>query len=209
MLIIDAQVHAWQQGEASGHHRKTPLTIEVLQQEMARAGVDRVLLVPPLWDPTGNAYALEAAQRYPGKFAVMGLLPPDAVDRATGPARVLAWNRQPAMVGLRFLFNSPERLAPLRAGALEWVWPAAEEARLAVAVLVPDALDIAASIAERHPRLAEVIDQALVVEQAANSIADDPDYQRALREAEGLEWSANVAVELVSGFVKDWLKKLL
>ena len=63
--------------------------------------------------------------------------------------------------------------------------------------------------AERHPRLAEVIDQALVVEQAANSIADDPDYQRALREAEGLEWSANVAVELVSGFVKDWLKKLL
>jgi len=63
--------------------------------------------------------------------------------------------------------------------------------------------------AQRHPRLAEVIDQSLLVEQAAGSIADDPDYQRALREAEGMEWSANVAVELVSGFVKDWLKKLL
>ena len=62
---------------------------------------------------------------------------------------------------------------------------------------------------ERHPRLAEVIDQSLLVEQAAASIADDPDYQRALREAEGMEWSANVAVELVSGFVKDWLKRLL
>jgi len=63
--------------------------------------------------------------------------------------------------------------------------------------------------AQRHPRLAEVIDQSLLVEQAAASIADDPDYQRALREAEGMEWSADVALELVSGFVKDWLKKLL
>jgi hypothetical protein len=63
--------------------------------------------------------------------------------------------------------------------------------------------------AERHPRLAEVIDQSLLVEQAAASIADDLDYQRALREAEGLEWSANMAVELVGGFVKDWLKRLL
>jgi hypothetical protein len=65
------------------------------------------------------------------------------------------------------------------------------------------------SFAERHPRLAEVIDQSLLVEQATASIADDPDYQRALREAEGMEWSANVAMELVGGFVKDWLKRLL
>jgi len=63
--------------------------------------------------------------------------------------------------------------------------------------------------AQRHPRLAEVIDQSLLVEQATASIADDPDYQRALREAEGMEWSASVAMELVRGFVTDWLKKLL
>jgi hypothetical protein len=62
--------------------------------------------------------------------------------------------------------------------------------------------------AKRHPRLAEVIDQSLLVQQAAASIADDPDYQRALREAEGMEWSAGVAMELVRGFVIDWLKKL-
>ena len=45
--------------------------------------------------------------------------------------------------------------------------------------------------AQRHPRLAEEIDQSLLVEQAAASIADDPDYQRALREAEGIEWSSS------------------
>jgi hypothetical protein len=65
------------------------------------------------------------------------------------------------------------------------------------------------SFAERHPRLAEVIDQSLLVQQATASIADDPDYQRALREADGMEWSANVAIELIRGFVLDWLKKLL
>jgi len=37
----------------------------------------------------------------------------------------------------------------------------------------------------RHPRLAEVIDQQLLVAQAVASIADDPEYQRALREADG------------------------
>ena len=63
--------------------------------------------------------------------------------------------------------------------------------------------------AQRHPRLAEVIDQSLLVEQATASIADDPDYQRALREAAGMEWSADIAIELVRGFVKDWLKRLL
>ena len=61
---------------------------------------------------------------------------------------------------------------------------------------------------ERHPRLAEVIDQSLLVSQATASIADDPEYQRVMREATGLEWSADVALELVRGFVRDFLRTL-
>lgn len=162
MQIVDAQVHPWKEGQASGHHRQTPLTIEVLQQEMAQAGVDRVLLVPPLWDPSGNAYALDAARRQPGRFAVMGLLSCEGLDPRTGRERVLAWNRQPGMVGLRFLFNSPDRAEPLRSGALDWVWPAAEEAGLAVALLIPGGLDAVAAIAQRHPRLDLIVDHLAV-----------------------------------------------
>ena len=51
--------------------------------------------------------------------------------------------------------------------------------------------------------------QLRLVEQAAASIADDPEYQRALREADGMEWSATVAAELIGGFVRDWLRRLL
>lgn len=162
MLIVDAQVHPWKEGQSSGHHRQTPLTIEVLQQEMAEAGVERVLLVPPLWDPAGNTYALEAARRQPERFAVMGLPFGELSDPQTRRERLLAWKRQPGMVGLRFLLNSPDRAAPLRAGELDWVWPAAEEAGLAVALLIPGGLDAVAAIAERHPGLNLIVDHLAV-----------------------------------------------
>lgn len=162
MLIVDAQVHPWKEGQASSHHRQTPLTMEVLRQEMDQAGVDRVLLVPPLWDPSGNAYALQAASRQPERFAVMGLPSRDLLDAQGGRERLLAWKRQPGMVGLRFLLNSPDRAAPLRAGDLDWVWPAAEEAGLAIAMLIPGGLDAVAAIAQRHPRLELIVDHLAV-----------------------------------------------
>jgi L-fuconolactonase len=92
----------------------------------------------------------------------MGLPSSELLDPQIGRERLLAWKLQPGMVGLRFLLNSPERIEPLRAGALDWVWPAAEDAGLAVALLVPGRLDAAAAIAERHPRLNLIVDHLAV-----------------------------------------------
>jgi hypothetical protein len=39
---------------------------------MNEAGVDRVVIVPPSWEGERNDYALEAASKYPDRFAVMG-----------------------------------------------------------------------------------------------------------------------------------------
>jgi hypothetical protein len=41
---------------------------------MDEAGVDRVVVVPPGLNDN-NSYALEAARRYPNRFAVMGRIP--------------------------------------------------------------------------------------------------------------------------------------
>src|SRR5579875_3294892 len=106
MEIIDAQVHAWADGTSTGHHRREPITREVLEAEMAAAGVDRAVLVPPLWDPKGNAYSLELAAAAPERFTVMGLPGADP----TGQART--WRDQPGLAGMRFLFNTEDRLAP-------------------------------------------------------------------------------------------------
>ena len=41
-------------------------------KEMATAGVDRAIIVPPTWAGDSNAWALEMAARYPNRFAVIG-----------------------------------------------------------------------------------------------------------------------------------------
>jgi len=62
---------------------------------------------------------------------------------------------------------------------------------------------------ERHPRLAEVMDQQAMVEQAAAQIADDPEYQKAMAEAQSQGLIGSTLIDLVRGFVKDWLVRLV
>jgi len=52
-----------------------PFTIEKLVPLMDEAGVDRAVIVPPDWAGYRNDYGLEAAKRYPNRFAVMGRIP--------------------------------------------------------------------------------------------------------------------------------------
>lgn len=170
MLIADAQVHAWSQGESTGHHRRAPITGEVLLAEMDEAGVDRVVLVPPLWDPSGNAYSLALARQQPTRFAVMGLLDAGETDLA---GRVRGWTREPGMLGMRFLFNTKERLAPVLQGRYDAVWPLAEEAGLVLAFLAPGALDLVDRIASRHPSLRIVVDHLGVPRGASGPTAFD------------------------------------
>jgi L-fuconolactonase len=134
MMIVDSQVHAWVAGESTGHHRRAPISRDVLQAEMSRAGVARAVLVPPLWDPHGNAYSLALAREAPERFAVMGLLAPGDHDPA---ASLRALQREPSMRGIRLLLNTRDRMVPLQTGALDALWPAAEQAGTLVALLVP------------------------------------------------------------------------
>ncbi len=73
--IIDAQVHIWSKTVVPtfGLHRKAQkFTAEELLKEMDEAGVDAALIHPPSWDPDSNGLSVEAAQKYPDRFAVMG-----------------------------------------------------------------------------------------------------------------------------------------
>jgi len=80
MTIIDAQVHVWPpetaerpyyQRRCIQTHRPVAFEYPDLLGEMTAAGVDRAILVPPSWEGYRNDYALEAAQKYPNRFAVM------------------------------------------------------------------------------------------------------------------------------------------
>jgi predicted TIM-barrel fold metal-dependent hydrolase len=79
MLIVDGQVHIWA-ASTPGHpwparhapHRPLPLGADDCLKEMAAAGVDRAILLPPSWEGKRNDLVIEAARKYPDKFERRG-----------------------------------------------------------------------------------------------------------------------------------------
>jgi predicted TIM-barrel fold metal-dependent hydrolase len=102
MLIVDGQIHLWEKGTPSAHHRQEPYSAEQAIAGMGAAGVDRALIHPVLWDPDSNELAVEAVRKYPDRFAVMGWF---YLDDPNGRDLVAHWKERPGMLGMRFYTN--------------------------------------------------------------------------------------------------------
>jgi predicted TIM-barrel fold metal-dependent hydrolase len=159
MKIIDAQVHIWSQTviPPGGGHRQVPgFTAEELLAEMKEAGVDGALIHPPAsWDPTSNALSIEAAKKYPDRFAVMGQFPPDNRDNEK---LIPGWLDQPGMLGLRWAMLYREQPRQVKDGMFDWIWPAAEKAGVPVSLQAGVFLRKFRWIAQTHPQLTLIID---------------------------------------------------
>lgn len=189
MKIIDAQVHIWGQGVPGHMHRQIPvLTAEEMLAEMDEAGVDAALIHPPRsWDPDSNALAVDAARRYPDRFAVMGQF---ALEVPENRGLIAGWRNQPGMVGLRWPLIAPEQQAWLREGKLDWLWPAAAQEGLPIAMLGSQFLPEFRRIAEAHPVLRLILDHCGLVRLATDEAA----FAR-LGELEALAKLPNVALK--------------
>jgi predicted TIM-barrel fold metal-dependent hydrolase len=169
MRIIDAQVHIWSSGTPIEPHRPVSVfTREELLAEMAAAGVDAAVIHPPSWDPNSNAVAIDAARRYPDKFAILGHFP---LDRPESRTLVDTWKTQPGMLGLRYALVRPEQQTWHEDGTMDWLWPAAERAGLPVALLAGRFLPVFRGIAERHPGLKLIIDHLGLVRRTKDAAA--------------------------------------
>jgi L-fuconolactonase len=164
MTIIDAQVHVWPpetaekpyiKEDASKPHRPVAFEYPDLLGEMTAAGVDRVILVPPSWEGYRNDYALEAAQKYPDRFAVMGKVP---LNDSASEAKMASWLKQPGMLGFRISFRHAGTHSWLDDGTADWFWVAAEKYDIPVMVFAPFAVEKIGEIAERHPGLRVIVD---------------------------------------------------
>ena len=152
--IVDAQVHLWKAETPDWKWvpgRKPqlpePFTIEKLVPLMDEAGVDRVVIVPPSWPGDRNDYALEAVQRYPQRFHVMGRIP---LEKPESVKLIPTWREQPGMLGIRALFNG-QMTSWLSDGTADWFWSAAEKANVPVMVFAPGQGPALGRIADRHP----------------------------------------------------------
>jgi hypothetical protein len=65
------------------------------------------------------------------------------------------------------------------------------------------------AFAQDHPNLAAVIDQTLLLEQAAACLQDDAEYREAMELASITGLGGSAVVDLIERFVKGWLGKLV
>src|ERR1700694_1087260 len=159
-MIVDSQVHLWKAetpdwpwvpGRVA--QLPEPFSIEKLLPLMNEAGVDRAVIVPPSWPGDRNDYGLEAARRYPDRFAVMGRI---SLRNPQSAALLPTWKTQPGMLGVRVTFLAATG-AWLTDGTADWFWPAAEKAGIPVMALATN-ISALGRIAERHPQLTLIID---------------------------------------------------
>ena len=165
MLVTDAQIHLWElerpdrpwpRDGRSTPHRPDGFTAEQMLAEMDPIGVDRAVIVPPSWIGETNAYALEAAEQYPDRFAVMGRF--DPTDQAF-LSQLPTWLDQPHMLGIRVTFNAAHLVAGLDNGMFEPLWAGAERYGVPVMALFSGPLITrVAPIVESHPGLSLIID---------------------------------------------------
>ncbi len=64
------------------------------------------------------------------------------------------------------------------------------------------------AFAERHPRLAAVLDEPVVVDQALQCLADDPEYKDAMARAAAAGLAAEAVGEFVRKCVGRWIRQL-
>jgi predicted TIM-barrel fold metal-dependent hydrolase len=191
MLIVDSQIHIWENAKMSPHHRQIPTySKDDALEEMASAGVDAALVHPPSTLPQTVPLAVQAARLHPDKFAILGHF---AVEKIENRGLIDTWKQQPGMLGLRFTFNQPHQQSWWNDGTLDWLWPAAERAGIPIALLAGGHLETLARVAERHPALRLLVDHLGRVGRTT----DDPAFAN-LSHLLALARFPNVAVK-VSG----------
>src|SRR6266571_6247473 len=164
MLITDSQIHIW---KAEAPARTWPddhippekpdgWTAEQMLALMDGAGVDRAVIVPPVWcgDPLANEHAFEACERFPGRFAIMARFDQHA---AKARERLQNYLAQPNVLGIRLSGWSMPELLPADS-EFSWFWDDCEKLGIPLMILIGARVGELAPIIEKHPNLTVIID---------------------------------------------------
>jgi predicted TIM-barrel fold metal-dependent hydrolase len=203
--IVDTQIHVWEPNskerpwdEAFARTRASfisfgdAITIERAVGAMEAVGVAKALVTSfHLYHDID--YALEAAERHPGRFAVVphvDLNAPDLADLVTEYAA------HPSVVAMRvsFMGKGLEYYDRLHAGAYDGLIEATKAARLPLMMLVSSNVSEAGWIARRHPDLTVIVDHLGMI-QGPNRQPPEDRFS-GIGDLLGLASIGNVAVKL-------------
>ena len=157
MRIVDAQIHIWSGGLPEQHGPSAGDRVSPPDEAIApdgrgrrRRGRDPSAKL----GPEDDEMAVEAVRDYPGRFAIMGGCRSTS-QRAAAGGDLAQTSR--ACSGCATA-SCATRAHWLEDGTLDWLWAAAEQAGVPIAMLATDSLRQIGAIAERHPGLRLTID---------------------------------------------------
>lgn len=125
--------------------------------------------MPPSFDADRNDYAIEAVEKHPGRFAIMGRVP---LHGGAGRGLLKGWRAQPGMLGVRLTFHRKEDRPWLTDGIADWFWGEAEANDIPVMVHAPERLAVIGAIAARHPGLRIIVDHMGFAGETMDDFAD-------------------------------------
>jgi predicted TIM-barrel fold metal-dependent hydrolase len=174
-MITDAQVHLfqpdtpetpWPNEPGRGAGKVPSYTYEQMIGAMDAIGVDRAVIVPPVWAGDRNDYAFEACAASPGRFAIMGRLDPFAPG---SPEILETWLQQPDMLGIRMSSRWSTREEPfptlLANGDLAWFFEACARLEIPLKLLTREALPAVDGVMKANPKLRVIIDHMATVDK--------------------------------------------
>jgi L-fuconolactonase len=161
-MIIDAHLHVWRAVPDYPNPAATTVSpvsdvpVELLNEYMAEHGVERAVLVQPMYPGEDNSYVADCAAAEPDRFAAVCVVDPHKPDAAD---RLEYWVKERGCKGLR--------LRPRLAGEAQIfghpstypLWERAGQLGTVINVLAnPEHLSTVAALAERFPDIPIVID---------------------------------------------------
>ena len=161
-MIVDSHLHLWQADVEYPNPAVTAVSpvsdipLELLEQYMAEHGIDRAVIVQPLYPGEDNSYIAECAATNPDRFAAVCVIDPRRSDAA---ARLEYWVQERNCRGLR--------LRPIVADEAECfgqpttfpIWEFAQQANVVISILGEYAnLPTVRDLALRYSQVRIVVD---------------------------------------------------
>ncbi len=193
-MIIDAHLHIWR---AVRNHPDPSITIispcsdvpvELLMQYMDEHGIDKAVLVQPLFPGEDNSYVADSAAADPHRFTAVCYVDPREADAAE---RLKYWVTERGCKGLRIrprALGEEETFGKRKSYA---VWKAAQDLGIAVNVLINrEHLPTISKLAKRYPQVPLLIDHMAHPDVTAGR--DAPEFKTLLKLAKFPQISVKV-----------------
>ncbi len=173
-MVVDAHLHVWRaaDGETPGIHTivppQTDVPIELASDTLVEHGVERAVLVQPVFRGEDNSYVAGCAQAEPNKFAAVCVVDP----RVPGSERRLEhWAKQGCR-GLRLRPRIPAESTIFGDPSTYALWETAARLKMVVSVLASPEHSMATDrLAARFPDVPIVLDH-LGHPQVENGVND-------------------------------------